>query len=147
MESMKLIIGKRHVLGNSVVSETLYLSDLESMWIRAWDPFRESNAKVQSGDAFLIVKKGSAWLVHNHPRTVSGKGQGQSERGMDLQFIFITFTVSSWIYWSDTRPWFILTPRSLLVLEVGVGSRHICQYLFLIPSLNPFLALLFLWKY
>lgn len=94
MESMKLIVGKRHVLGNSVVSETLYLSDLESMWIRAWDPFRESNAKVQSGDAFLIVKKGSAWFVHNHPRTASGKGQGPSERGMDLQFIFIIVTSS-----------------------------------------------------
>ena len=94
MESMKLIIGKRHVLGNSVVSETLCLSDLESTWIQAWGPFRESNAKLQSGDAFLIVKKGSAWLVHNHPRTVSGKGQGQSERGMDLQFIFIIVTPS-----------------------------------------------------
>ena len=77
-----------------MLSETLYLSDLESTWIRAWDPFRESNENVQSKDAFLTGKKGRAWLVHNHPRTVSGKGQGQSERGMDRQFIFIIVTSS-----------------------------------------------------
>lgn len=58
--------------------------------LRPW----ESNEKVQRGDPFLTVKKGSAWLIHNHLHTVSQKGQGQSGRGMDRQFAFIIVTSS-----------------------------------------------------